>query len=187
MSLVSRLRNQKRQDAARDVVERARAGDQVAMGILAMVRDNAKRGEPTAQQSYRAIERYIKRNPPTGIGAEASDITHPKALQALWAADPSHETIVRALPLVSFWSGAVALSHGPNLTNERIETISQVLPEDQRPTLMQAIVQWKTTPESSPLLKLGRVIGLAKTLQLVRLPATPISLLSPIAAWELGE
>ena len=193
MSRASRRGNQDRQNAARDVVERTRAGDQVAMGILAMVRDNAKLGNPKAQQSLRAIERYISKNPPIGIGSEVSDITSPHAaaaISALWQ-NPTHETIVKALPLVGFWPGVVALSHGPNLDNERLGQLSSVVPEEHRPAFQGGVNHWQSkTPNIIPDERgwlLGRIIGLARCLQLVRLPHVAVATFCPITAWELGE
>lgn len=193
MSIPSRHQNKVRQNAARDVVERARSGDQVAMGILAMVRDNAKKGDPKAQQSLRALEKYINKNPPNVIGTEASDITSPHAPQAaaaLWRSDVNDETLVKALPLVGFWSGAVALSHGPNLDGERLDTLSNAVTEENRPAFKGGIIYWqKKTPDLNDERGwlLGRIVGLARCLQLIRLPHVPIATFCPITAWELGE
>lgn len=193
MSVPSRLQNKARQDASRDVVERARSGDQVAMGILAMVRDNAKKGDPKAQQSLRALQKYIDKNPPIAIGTEASDITSPHASQAvaaLWKADVNNDTIIKALPLVGFWPGAVALSHGANIDNARLEAISTAMPEQNRPAFKGGVLYWqKKTPDlgDEQGWLLGRIIGLARCIQLIRLPHVPIASFCPITAWELGE
>lgn len=193
MSAASRLQNKARQDAARDVVERARSGDQVAMGILAMVRDNAKKGDPKAQQSLRALNKYVGSNPPIAIGTEASDITSPhapKAIAALWQPDVNNETIIKALPLVGFWSGAVALSHGSNIDNARLDALSAVVPEEHQPSFKGGVLYWqKKTPDLTDERGwlLGRIIGLARCIQLIRLPHVPISTFCPITAWELGE
>lgn len=190
MSRASRHQNKVRQDAARDVVERARSGDQVAMGILAMVRDNAKKGDPKAQQSMRALERYVSKNPPVRIGREASDITSPVASAALWKPDATNETIVKALPLVGFWPGAVALSHGANLDGTRLDNLSEAIPEGHRQAFKGGVVYWqKKTPdlEDERGWLLGRIVGLARCIQLVRLPHVSIALMCPVTAWELGE
>ncbi len=193
MSVSSRFQNRARQDASRDVVERARSGDQVAMGILAMVRDNAKKGDPRAQQSLRSLEKYISKNPPIAIGTEASDITSPHATQAtaaLWKPDVSNDTIIKALPLVGFWPGAVALSHGANLDSARLDAISTTMPEDNRAAFKGGVLYWqKKTPDLTDERGwlLGRIIGLARCIQLIRLPHVPIATFCPITAWELGE
>lgn len=192
MSKASRRGNHQRQDAARDVVERARSGDQVAMGILAMVRDNAKKGDAKAMQSFRAINRYISKNPPNSIGAEVSDITNPnasKAIQALWM-NPTNETVVKALPLVGFWPGAVALAHGPRLDEERLTEIQAVIPEDARDEFKGGVKFWqkKAPPDASDQHWLiGRIIGLARCLQRLQIPTVPIASFCPFTAWELGE
>lgn len=49
---------------AGELVERARAGDQNAMGMIAACRDNAKQGNERARISCVLIEDYCRRNPP---------------------------------------------------------------------------------------------------------------------------
>ncbi len=192
MSKASRRNNQERQDAARDVVERARSGDQVAMGILAMVRDNAKKGDPKAQQAFRAVERYISKNPPNTIGAEGSDITNPnasKAIQALWS-NPTNETVVAVLPMVGFWPGVVAMAHGPRLDDTRLNGISESIPEEAREEFKGGVRFWqKKAPGDFDDRNwlLGRIIGLARCLQRLQIPSVPIASFCPFTAWELGE
>ena len=78
------------EQTVRDVVQRARAGDQVAMGLLAVTRDSAKNGNTLAIKSARLINKFIKRNPVRGtIGAEpiagnGVEKSNPQAVQAIW-------------------------------------------------------------------------------------------------------
>lgn len=194
MSAASIEANKQRQGAARDVVERARAGDQVAMGLLAMVRDNAKNGDPRARQSMRAIEKYIGSHPPTSIGTEASDITNPPvpaALDALWK-NPTSDIVIKALPLVGFWPGAVALSHGARLDNAKVNEIAAHVPEPHQLSFKGGVAFWKRSaplvPGSSPKgWALGRIVGIARSIQRLQLPNVPISSYCPVTGWELGE
>jgi hypothetical protein len=54
----------RRERECRDLVERARAGDQVAMALIVEIRKNAQKGNATAVDSYRRIDRYSRKNPP---------------------------------------------------------------------------------------------------------------------------
>lgn len=194
MSQTSRDRIRQRQEAARDIVERARNHDQVAMGILAMVRDNAKQGNPVAQQSLRAIERYISKNPAADIGSEVSDITNPHAsgaLIALWQ-KPTSDTIVDAVPRVGFWPAVVALSHGARLDNDKVNDIINHVDPDKRLDFEGGFRFWqaKEPPDASGDRNswiMGRAVGLARVLQRIQFPSTPLSILCPATAWELGE
>lgn len=185
----SQRRNRDRQNAARDVVERARSGDQVAMGILAVVRDNAKAGQETARQSLRAIEKYIRAHPPIAIGRKRMSADRPDAATALWQ-DRRVETILKALPLVEFWPGAVALSHGPRLDDQRLEALNAELNDETQTVFQGGVNHWRSRAPAGVDGKAwhaGRIIGLARCLQRVRLPQVPIAILFPITAWELGE
>lgn len=197
MSHTSRERNRQRQEAARDIVERARNRDQVAMGVIAMVRDNAKAGNPLAQQSLRAIERYISKNPPADIGTEVSDITNSsdpvlsRAVIALWQ-KPTSETIVAAMPSAGFWPSVVALSHGPRLDNDKVNDIINHVEPDKQDDFKGGYMFWQVkepadadTDRQSWIM--GRAIALARVFQRLQLPSTPLSILCPITASELGE
>lgn len=55
--------------AAESVVRRVRAGDQNAMGVMALVRDNAAVGDPRAKLSMMYMRKYIEANPIGGVGS----------------------------------------------------------------------------------------------------------------------
>lgn len=193
MSKASQRANVERQNAARDVVLRARAGDQVAMGILAMVRDNARKRDPKAQQSLRAIERYISKNPNNSIGSEkalsgSTNPLAPLANKAIWL-NPTPEVIITAVPRLKFWQGVVALVHGPKLDNQRLESIQTAVTEDDRTDFKAGVLFWKNPrPEQAETgWLLGRVIGLARCIQQLQIPTVPIATFCPATAWELGE
>ena len=57
-------------EAAESVVRRVRSGDQNAMALMAMVRDNASAGNPNAKISFRFMRMYIEKNPIGGVSAQ---------------------------------------------------------------------------------------------------------------------
>ncbi len=174
---------------ASDVVERARAGDQVAMGLMAQVRDRAKQGNPRAVQSLRAMQRYIAKNPPVTIGKEASGTTSPLsplASKAIWT-NPTPKVVITALPMMSFWQGVVALVHGPRLDNERVVHIADELPGEAQPTFKAGVTNDKAGNQGPKTWLMGRIVGIARCIQRLQVPSVPISTFCPATAWELGE
>jgi hypothetical protein len=58
------------QKAAESVVRRVRSGDQNAMAMMAMVRDNAAAGNAQAILSFRFMKMYIEKNPIGGVSGQ---------------------------------------------------------------------------------------------------------------------
>lgn len=58
------LAEQIKERECRDLVLRARAGDQIAMAFIIEITKNAKAGDPNALDSYRRIDRFTKRTRP---------------------------------------------------------------------------------------------------------------------------
>lgn len=170
------------QEAARDVVERVRAGDQVAMGILAMVRDNAKTGNKRAQKSLRAIQKYIDSHPDASMGYETGNTNQGAAI--LWA-NPTPENIALTVPLAGFWPSVVALVHGPVINQERVEQTHATLPETEQQPFIAACNAQKPVKTRGWLI--GRVMLIARRIQNLRNPNVPLASFCPIVAWELGE
>jgi len=54
----------RRERECRDLVLRSRAGDQVAMALIVEIRKNAEKGDASALDSYRRIDRFTKRSKP---------------------------------------------------------------------------------------------------------------------------
>jgi len=153
----------------RGVVERARAGDQVAMGILAEVRDRAAKGDASAVISRGIIKDYLKKNPQSLIGAEplVMNTRARSALSAIWRApvDKFVETFVKASPHLSMWQAVMAVVHrGPIVKNGPLVTSTKV-----KGSRMGAIV--------------------CKAMKLKRLwnPNTPLSTYCQSTGWEHGE
>lgn len=178
------LRNLGKQASQRKVAEafikRARLGDQNAMAMIAMVRDNAKRGVPNAIASFRIMEKYIKQNPVT----PSANMGFDECLPCM--APDTH--------------GAIMLANGPMLTNSRIRNVAASFGNEERNILLQGMRKWQSDHDAlheklsarldsmqREILKLGRTLGKARALQIVRHPNGPISAYSKRAAWELGE
>lgn len=181
-------------EAARQLVERSRAGDQVAIAWICEVRKNCKTGDPRWKNAAKALQRYIDKNPPSRIGADREVLaradaipSHPAALAALWVCrlDTDEQfapIVVCSIPVVALWKCVSALVQRPYL-NRLCQTIDLQLEGAQRAAFRTGVRQWRRKGGS----QLGRVIGLARTIQRLQLPGVPISTLCPITAWELGE
>ena len=159
------------ENTVRDVVERARAGDQVAMSLLVLTRDGAKAGNPTAKRNAKLINKFIKKNPPNPvIGAEpiaSNRVSNPKAVNAIWACPISvfPETLVSACPFVTLWEAVACCVHKCIIRPG--DTLAKAMPVKNS--------------------KLGAVIRRAVGIQCLRNPKFPISRYCPVSGWELGE
>lgn len=115
------------QDAVREVVERARAGDQVAIAHIAKVHEGAKEGNEALKKTEQAINDYCKAHPIRRTdcrwGAEVSVNTNPRAQQAVWKARNSSPEVfaiivAKTAPFLRTWDLLVAMIHGPKLSKE---------------------------------------------------------------------
>lgn len=202
------------QQTAIELAERARLGDQVAMGTLAMVRINAKKGDPRAKYTLAFLTKWIEQNPPetNKFGAELLVPSAQKELvilsHAIQTENPEeYSTAVLALVpskgLPALECAAVTLANGPNIFEhagqERVVAISDALPEGmERKAFLfglsnsgklskLAAIAARVMPAVNRAMQLGFAVGLARRIQGVRLNNVPIALLSSSAAWELGE
>jgi hypothetical protein len=150
--------------SVRDVVERARAGDQVAMGILAETRDNAKNGVPMAVISSKLIRQYIKKNPPGQFGAD--ETSDPAALRALWQATPDQlsEVFAKASPHVKPWHAVMVVVHRVDLREE---------------------TPFKASGKTKG--RIGGIVRKAFKIQRLRDRSFPLSSYCPVTGWEHGE
>ena len=180
-------------EAARDVVERARAGDQVAMAILAQVRDNAKAGDARAKASFRIMERYIAKNPPTNFGV--CDVTHSPSLLAMWSlrsqptADEAAAVVMTEAPKLRLWQAIVALVHAPK-GDGLISAVDEKIPEGIERESFRQGVDIKNSGKNTAHLgfwNLGRIFGVSRAIQRLRDESIPIAAFCPVVAWELGE
>lgn len=157
------------QEMARNVVERARAGDQVAMGLIVGVRENAAKGDPRAIASRKAILSYIDKHPVSSMGAEAPYdlVMGTKALHCLWKVPAAgfDEMFVKASPFVTVWQAVMAVVHRGNLTSGApLVTVTNV--------------------EGS---RLASIVREACGIRRLRNRNVPLSAYSPIIGWEHGE
>lgn len=161
-------------DVAFEVVERARAGDQVAMAIIAEVRDKAKKGDRQARRSASAIMEYINKHPPSQMGVDVMSRqtdkmigTNRKAMQALWSAPPDKfaEIFIKASPFVTMWQAAVCVLHRAKL--------------DEKDPLVLS-----TNVKNS---RMGAIVRRAAKMRKLRNRNNPISVYCRFAGWEHGE
>jgi hypothetical protein len=160
--------------AVENLVRRARLGDQNAMGMIAMVRQKAEKGAPRAQKAQSEIMLYIQSHPhgDSMMGHEPR-LTHASVL------------------------ASSKLANGPLLTRARIEEIASTLGEDMEKALLFGCANYrapgrleafsKRFPAKSGAFQTGASVGLARSIQMLRVPGSPIAKFSPDVAWELGE
>lgn len=155
-----------------NVVNRARSGDQNAMALIAMVRDNAKKGHPKAQESFALLSEYVRTHP----------VSNPRI-----GVDPQlgHERGV--------YADAVALSHGPTLTNPRIgETLSHFGGEERDAIAFgiehkEAASERSRNPRVSRAIRMGKILGHARRLQAVRMAGSKLGKFDAKVGWELDD
>lgn len=163
----------KMSDTIRDIVLRARQGDQNAMALVVEVTKEA-RANPNnmrAQLAYRMFLDFTKKHPVTPDAVMSGD-PEPQVLigdlQRLNSPASFFQSFKRlAVSAAGLLAAAVALANGPNLTNDRILSLTQSVPNGQFEDV-------------------GKVIQEARAIQLVRLPNVPTSVLSEAVGWELG-
>jgi hypothetical protein len=192
--------NQK--EGAKQLVERARAGDQNAMDTLYMVGHNARLGNPTAKSAFGLIQKFISENPAKeikiGFGAEEK-----KALGVIKEQSNDIGTVLGVLfqlPMmgsdVVIPASCVILSFWPNWTKGKVAAIESNIGADAErnlfhfgivgdPSQVRPIAK-KLPPEAIGLLCAGHCIGTARKIQFARLPNVPPKVLSDDIGWELG-
>jgi len=157
---------------------RARQGDQNAMGMIALVRDGAQANNPQALASFKFMQDYINKHPvtPSSFGEELCMCVKPDNC------------------------GAFDLANGPKLSNSRIRRIVTSFGNDERQIFMTGFRKWQIDHDAiheklakrldnieREILKMGRTIGQAQGIQMLRSPNGKIGAYSAKAAWELGE
>lgn len=188
-AIMNKVQRDKLQLASENLVDRARAGDQNAMGTLVMIRKNAQDGQEHAKLAMKYLLKYARNTKVfSPFGFEPLQRTMKAFAEEIAVDSPLHySTAVLGLSTsLTIDAVGVTLSNGPRLDNSRIRSLCNSFKDDERAQFMDGIVKWKVRTESpSPAHRIGKCIGLARTLQRVRLPHTPISLLSKLAGWEL--
>lgn len=159
-----------------DVVQRARAGDQNAMALIAMVRANAQAGNPRAIASLRAFSDYMDKHPvESSMAGELSNVRSKRAKQA---------------------QAAVVFANGRHLDIEVLREFGSSFGEDAD-CFFQGARDWNkdlrpdiarsADPYRLQVYEVGQVLGRARAIQQMRRPDVPISAYDPMVGWELGE
>lgn len=160
---------------ARSIVERSRAGDQIAMALIIEAVKQSKAGNRKARRSVEVIQRYVDKHPPSSMAGDVETLpsvdTNPQAQSALWkarSADPKEFAgmVVKAAPYVGPWALISAIFHGPLLAKGS-------------PLMITASV---------PNSKIATCVRRAFRLQRIAAdPRVPISSYCRMTAQELGE
>jgi len=176
---MAKVSEEKMKLAVRDVVLRARVGDQNAIATIVECRKAAPHSRQ-AQRMVKLLGLFIKNNPvgKTTIGNEA--VTQRQLTtsiqKALTAPSAMHYGVaVVALVPSSRTNPVILLANGPELDEEHFNMILAALPEDQRATVVDGTC------------KLGYTIAQARRIQAVRNGSAPVSSISQMAGYELGE
>lgn len=166
--------------AVRDVVLRARVGDQNAIATIVETKKAASRS-PQARKMLGLLIRYIKNNPVTDKVSIGNEAIVQKQLtttiqKALIAPSILHYgvAVVSLIPS-SKTNPIILLANGPELDEEHMTMILQALPENQRDSVIQGTC------------KLGYCVAQARRIQNVRNGQASISSISPMAGYEFGE
>jgi hypothetical protein len=164
--------------AAENLVVRSRAGDQNAMAVIATVREQATKGNPRAKRSVAIISDYIK--------------AHPISEQNPFGVENAQESNV-------LFSACITLANGAPLSNARLQAMASSFGAEQDEKLfLYAVFNYKKDgivgaaaktlgAWGKKVVELGKNVGFARALQMVRLPGTALSPFSAEVGWEHGE
>lgn len=158
-------------DAIGSLVRRARAGDQNAMGIIAVMGKNAKAGNVRAKASADAMHAYITAHP---------------VKDATMSAEPNDATFCEA----------IKIARGPTLFDNRIARFAHgEFGADgvERAAFAHGVrnphtaYPLKLAPPVERAHRMGRTVGLARKLQAVRMHGSPLSHYDAQVGHELGD
>ena len=189
--MISATEQEKIRSSAGELVERARVGDQNAMAIILKVGEGARAGHERCRLAARCFRDYIESHPVEGSDDHYPLREHP-AVRMLGEFVGEDEAIAKVTPEVpDLYVAALILADGPILSKEKVVNIGTHFGEDS-PSFWYGFKKFlkrinpfgSDAPEATFT---GQAVGLARTLQGVRLGVLPISKLSPMAGWELGE
>lgn len=172
-----------------ELVERSRNGDQVAIAIIASVRQNAEKGNEKALKSLEEIKRYARSVSPTtvSVGADAMMLR-----RACFGEDV--DNVGMHLTKVAYTSpntAAVTVANSCN-AKELAQKLNQCMDSEafrqtlKNPGLFLELMK-RFDHDTQHALLLGYVMGMACRIQMVRNPKCPVSVISRMAAWELGQ
>jgi hypothetical protein len=189
-------------EGAAELVERARAGDQNAMAMLAMVGERAREGVPKARSAFGAVQKYISEHPaPLDQWEEGAQL-----IGVLKNPENPDDGIFETLLSLPQYQDArlintacVVLSHGYPWSKERIHGIDALMEAGSDPQRqyrfgiahagngrMIGPAMSELPDELVGFLCAGHCIGTARKLQLLRRPDTSPGILCKDVEWELG-
>ncbi len=178
-AIMSKVEKEKIRLAMQELVDRTNNGDQNAAANLVLVKKNAEAGYPRAIYSYKCGMQYANNQ---------QKKTVPKVLaKEIANSEPMHvQTAVNGfLPGVKGIELAVTLANGPKLDNTRIKSLTANYDNEEKRDFLKNFKNWKTGKANTQAAKIGKCVGLAQAIQMVRLPDTSVSVLDSNAAWEL--
>lgn len=183
--------------AASDLVQRSRQGDQNAISVLCLLREQAAKGVAKARSAVKLCMDYIKAHPvgQDEIGEEQEEIPR-GLLRPIFSESPTEvfETILKSR---NYKNGVAActvfLANYKPLSDNTVSVMGDAFgTEAEREFFFCGIAQPAGFKERFPgraeaILLIGRVIGQARIIQSIRRGTCSISQLCPNVAWELGE
>lgn len=187
--------------ASRELVERARLGDQIAIGILTKTRENAEKGNPRARFALNHMMAAVKSTPPRArVGGFFSSSLATLRDKIRRVGNPKEYAahVVEQVPEVGnsvrdATNAAQAISRGPAIGKDIIGAIHASFgAENEKKAFwfgarapVDKLVQvcQKCGENERRAVQIGYSVGLARRLQLAR--GGNIAALSPRAAWEL--
>jgi hypothetical protein len=198
-------RRDEAQRHARDMVDRARAGDQNAAAQIIVVRQKAQAGDPQYQIAAKLLYQYMMSHPERNAHMGAEEIYKLGILRAADQNDPfvvastlhslpdyKHPELVRA--------ATVALSHQSPWNNSKVHSIERAFPDPDSQSIFRfGVANGPDGKKIKPLaarlhpaqigsLCAGYCVGTERRIQLARLPKAPVSrVMGPDIGWELGE
>jgi hypothetical protein len=188
------------QEAAANLVERSRSGDQNATASIIVVREEAKKGSARARAAFKALMAYARGHSPAssafaGDGRRQQLPMPANALSGLLSRHPRvfFAALINARQYQNGLIGAIiALSTQRAFTDSRVAGMASCFESrgDRAAFLygVRNISATSTMPQpSNPAVSFGRAIGMARAIQNVADGYAPIATISPSAAWELGE
>lgn len=206
--IMNNIKEEEMKLAAESLVERARCGDQVAMANIVLVRKNKKKNFRAAK-AFSLIKNYIDEHPPkevVRVGFNGDLETLDKSIVRLsdYIKKKNPTAFVAAVKGMILDIGKysiTALANGPGLLGDKniyITEVEKSYPASEKKAFKigynysndsARIARYsrKIDKNSRTALAIGCMVGMARRIQAVRLPETPISVLSLDAAWELGE
>lgn len=176
------VRSKQFQVKVRDIVLRSRAGDQNAIATIVETRKAAERGIARAKFAFGELSKYIRNHPISkrvSFGEEQPIVALKTQIEA-----PSNLHYGAAVSgLVKDNTSIIVLANGPELTEEKVTSISQFCPEKDS---FMAGFGGDRSALATQSGKVGWFVGLARKIQAVRMPGSDLRKFSSTVAWEHG-